>query len=118
VGFVVDKVAAVGFPCQSSFHRLLHNHHHLSSGASTIGQVATVPTKNNNNKKYYPKTEVDTVDILVYQPLKTSLNGTLPPLQQHSKGSKVAAVAVYLIFKSSLGILLNKIHSLVKIKHK
>jgi hypothetical protein len=27
-----------GFPCQSSFHRLLHNHHHLSSGAGTIGQ--------------------------------------------------------------------------------
>jgi hypothetical protein len=35
VGFVVDKVALghvfseyFGFPCQSSFHRLLHNHHH------------------------------------------------------------------------------------------
>jgi hypothetical protein len=27
-----------GFPCQFSFHRLLHNHHHLSSGAGTIGQ--------------------------------------------------------------------------------
>jgi hypothetical protein len=27
-----------GFPCQSSFHQLLHNHHHLSSGAGTIGQ--------------------------------------------------------------------------------
>jgi hypothetical protein len=25
-------------PCQSSFHQLLHNHPHLSSGASTIGQ--------------------------------------------------------------------------------
>jgi hypothetical protein len=36
VGFVVDKVALgqvffeyFGFPCQSSFHQLLHNHHHL-----------------------------------------------------------------------------------------
>jgi hypothetical protein len=45
VGFVVDKVALgqvssewVGFPCQSSFHQFLHNHHHLSSGAGTIGQ--------------------------------------------------------------------------------
>jgi hypothetical protein len=45
VGFVVEKVALeqvfseyFGFPCQSSFHRLLHNHHHLSSGAGTIGQ--------------------------------------------------------------------------------
>jgi hypothetical protein len=46
VGFVVDKVALgqvfseyIGFPCQSSFHQLLHNHHHqLSSGAGTISQ--------------------------------------------------------------------------------
>jgi hypothetical protein len=45
VGFVVDKVALeevffeyLGFPCQSSFHQLLHNHPHLSSGAATIGQ--------------------------------------------------------------------------------
>jgi hypothetical protein len=44
VGFVVDKVALgqvfseyFGFPCQSSFHRLLYNHHQ-SSGAGTIGQ--------------------------------------------------------------------------------
>jgi hypothetical protein len=27
-----------GFPCQPSFHQLLHNHPHLSSGAGTIGQ--------------------------------------------------------------------------------
>jgi hypothetical protein len=39
VEFVVDKVALrqvfseyFGFPCQSSFHQLLHNHPHLSSG--------------------------------------------------------------------------------------
>jgi hypothetical protein len=45
VWFVVDKVALgqvfseyFGFPCQSSFHQLLHNHPHLSSGAGTIGQ--------------------------------------------------------------------------------
>jgi hypothetical protein len=45
VGFVVDKVALgqvfseyFGFPCQSSFHQFLHNHHHLSSVAGTIGQ--------------------------------------------------------------------------------
>jgi hypothetical protein len=44
VGFVVDKVALgqvfseyFGFPCQFSFHRLLHIH--LSSGAGTIGQL-------------------------------------------------------------------------------
>jgi hypothetical protein len=34
-----------GFPCQFSFHRLLQIHHHLSSGAGTIGQlVADVPS--------------------------------------------------------------------------
>jgi hypothetical protein len=45
MGFVVDKVALgplfseyFGFPCQSSFHQLLHNHPHLSSGAGTIDQ--------------------------------------------------------------------------------
>jgi hypothetical protein len=65
VGFVVDKVALgqvfsenFGFPCQSSFHQLLHNHHHLSSGARTTGQlVAAVlsglsltPLRINHNK--------------------------------------------------------------------
>jgi hypothetical protein len=52
VGFVAAKVALgqifskhFGFPCQSSFHQLLQDHHHLSSGASTIGQtVAAVPS--------------------------------------------------------------------------
>jgi hypothetical protein len=51
VWFVVDKVALgqvfseyFGFLYQSSFHRLLHIHHHPSSGAGTIGQlVADVP---------------------------------------------------------------------------
>jgi hypothetical protein len=51
VGLVVDDVALgqvfseyIGFPCQFSFHRLLHNHH-LSSGADTIGKlVADVPS--------------------------------------------------------------------------
>jgi hypothetical protein len=45
VRFVVDKVMLgqvfseyYGFPCQSSFHQLLHNHPHLSSGAGTIDQ--------------------------------------------------------------------------------
>jgi hypothetical protein len=51
VGFVVNKVALgqvfsdyFGFPCQVLFHRMLNVHHHLSSGAGTIGQfVADVP---------------------------------------------------------------------------
>jgi hypothetical protein len=39
VGFVVDKVALghvfseyFGFPCQSSFHQFLQNHHHFHLG--------------------------------------------------------------------------------------
>jgi hypothetical protein len=43
---VLEQVfsAYFGFPCQFSFHRLLHTHH-LSFGAGTIGQlVADVPS--------------------------------------------------------------------------
>jgi hypothetical protein len=46
VGFVVDKVALgqvfseyFGFPCQFSFQRLLHTHHHVSCVAGTVGQI-------------------------------------------------------------------------------
>jgi hypothetical protein len=45
MGFVVDKVALgqvffeyFSFPCQYSFQRLLHSHHHLSPVAGTIAQ--------------------------------------------------------------------------------
>jgi hypothetical protein len=45
VGFVVNKMTLeqvlseyFGFPGQSSFQQLLHNHHHLSSGAGKIGK--------------------------------------------------------------------------------
>jgi hypothetical protein len=52
VGFVADKMELglvfseyFGFPCQFSFHRLLHIHHHLSSEAGTISQLmANVPS--------------------------------------------------------------------------
>jgi hypothetical protein len=44
--FVVGKVALgqvfseyFGFPCQSSFHQFLHNHHPLSSGAELFQAV-------------------------------------------------------------------------------
>jgi hypothetical protein len=66
MGFVVDKVALeqvfseyFGFPCQFSFHRLLHTNH-LSSGAGTTGQlVADVPSGLSltppQEKKYFLK---------------------------------------------------------------
>jgi hypothetical protein len=68
VGFVVDKVALeevfseyFGFPCQFSFHPLLHIHYHLSSGAGTTGQLAAdvpsglslTPTQESKKKKIY-----------------------------------------------------------------
>jgi hypothetical protein len=51
VGFVVDKVALgqvfseyFGFPCQSSFHQILHRHNQLGV-AGTIGHsVANAPS--------------------------------------------------------------------------
>jgi hypothetical protein len=53
-------------PCQSSFHQFLHNHHHLSSGAGTIGQqwrhyqeTQSHPTK--NKKKLRVNYEVERV---------------------------------------------------------
>jgi hypothetical protein len=52
MGFVVDEVALgqvffeyLSFPCQFSFHRLLHTNHHISPGAGTISElVADVPS--------------------------------------------------------------------------
>jgi hypothetical protein len=52
VGFVVGEVALgqvfskyFGFPCQFSFHWLLHTHHHLLSKAGTKGQIlADIPS--------------------------------------------------------------------------
>jgi hypothetical protein len=59
VGSVVDKVALgnvfsgyFGFPCQSSFHQILHNHPHLLSGAGSgrsTKWTQSHPTENNNN---------------------------------------------------------------------
>jgi hypothetical protein len=82
VGFVVDKVAPgqvfseyFGFPCQSSFHRLLHNHHHLSSGASSgrsTKWTQSHPTKNNKKTKERLRYEPDdrgTV-VLLHRPSK------------------------------------------------
>jgi hypothetical protein len=55
VGFVVNKVTLeqvfseyFGFPCQSSYHQFLHNHHHpglvqqASSGRSTHSHTARI----------------------------------------------------------------------------
>jgi hypothetical protein len=71
MGFVVEKVALgqvipeyFGFPCQFSFHRLLHTHH-LSSGAGTIDQiVADVPsglslTSPLEKKKNYERRKIE-----------------------------------------------------------
>jgi hypothetical protein len=60
VGFVVDEVALgqvfseyFGFPYKFSYHRLLHIHHHLPSGASTVDQL--VPEVSHHPKKLKKK---------------------------------------------------------------
>jgi hypothetical protein len=94
VGFVVDKVALgrvfseyFGFPCQFSFHRLLHTHQ-LSSGAGTTGQlVADVPsglsltppreTKKKITSKLYWNTQVHRIainEISKYEHIKVEYN--------------------------------------------
>jgi hypothetical protein len=73
VGFVVEKVVLgqvfseyFGFPCQSSFHQLLHNHHHLSSGACIIGQFH--PTKKENSQERQVKEEIVTQNGIPFWP--------------------------------------------------
>jgi hypothetical protein len=65
---MVDKVALgqvfsdyFGFPCQSSFHQFLHNHHHLSSGRGwynrpVSGRRTQSPTP--QIKKKSPRTQI------------------------------------------------------------
>jgi hypothetical protein len=90
VGFVVDKVALgqvfseyFGFPCQSSFHQLLHNHPHLSPGACTIGQkwpqnlVDLVPSHQKNlldlTRNFIKKEKLQTYSILLPSYLLSTL---------------------------------------------
>jgi hypothetical protein len=45
INSVADFSEYFGTPCQFVFHQFLQNHHHLSSGAGTIGQtVAALPS--------------------------------------------------------------------------
>jgi hypothetical protein len=59
-----------GFPCQFSFHRLLHIHHHLSSGAGTIGPISGRRTKwtqvSLNPKKLKKKSQANLSGLLLY----------------------------------------------------
>jgi hypothetical protein len=61
VGFVVNKVALgqffsqyFYFPCQSSFHQLLHDHHHLIIwdwyNRPVVAALPSYLTKNNKEK--------------------------------------------------------------------
>jgi hypothetical protein len=43
-----------GFPCQFSFHRLLHTHHHLSSGAGTVGKIVADVQKRKKLIQFHP----------------------------------------------------------------
>jgi hypothetical protein len=103
----VDKVALgqvfseyCGFPCHS-FHRLLHTHHHPSSGAGTIGQtVATIPSglsltspqetkkKKENRPDYVCSGSVNLLDVMC---------GGVPAGTERS----MAAISVEATFRSS-----------------
>jgi hypothetical protein len=74
VGSVVDKVALgrvfseyFGFPCHFLFPRLLHIHHHLSSGAGTIDQlVAYVPSGLSITPPQETKKKTNVFKVYVY----------------------------------------------------
>jgi hypothetical protein len=58
VGFVVDKVALgqvfseyFGFPCQSSFHQILHHYNHPGRSTCRVDPVWTQPPHYANLKK-------------------------------------------------------------------
>jgi hypothetical protein len=83
VGFVVDKVALgqgfseyFGFPCQFSFHRLLHTHHHLSSLAGTVGQlvdsVSPHPKKLERKKVRVPWCHLELCQCMFEHALRSS----------------------------------------------
>jgi hypothetical protein len=94
VGFVVDKVALgqvsseyFSFPCQFSFHRLLHIHH-LSSGAGTIvhlvadvpNGLSLIPPQKTKKKKKSNILQEDNPSLnllLKYMPRKEKLVSTL-----------------------------------------
>jgi hypothetical protein len=92
VGFVVNKVALgqvfpeyFSFPCQFSFHLLLHTHH-LSSDAGTVGQLMVdVPsglslTPPQETKKYSWTLQVFITVALIHTPY-SSLEHTLKSSQ-------------------------------------
>jgi hypothetical protein len=75
VGFVVDKVALeqvfpeyFGFPCQFALHRLLHSHHHLSSGAGAVGQNSGHSTKWTHSHPMKKRIWEVTSDLRVWWP--------------------------------------------------
>jgi hypothetical protein len=67
----VDKVTSgqvsseyFDFPSQSGFHELLHNHHHLSSGAAVpIGLSPTPPRIKNYNENAICTTGRTCIDL-------------------------------------------------------
>jgi hypothetical protein len=82
-----------GFPCQFAFHRLLHNHHHIWSGADAIGQkVATVPSGLglSPRKKHHPVSRnyikgTSNCSSWTWEPIvgSLSLRQTLPSICLH-----------------------------------
>jgi hypothetical protein len=119
VGFVVDKVALgqvfseyFGIPCQSSFHRLIHNHHR-SSGAGTIGQLwpsyqvdSVSPHPEKLKKKVTNHVDLHFNDKQTYgknKPVRFPLNG-----YSTFKQSVLFPVNGYSMFKKLVRLLLSE----------
>jgi hypothetical protein len=128
VGFVVGKVALgrvffkyFDFPCESSFHQLLHNHPHISSGADTIGQKwpqykRLSPTPLAIKKSYKPEGRAfdslwsSSTDLIL--PNRTMALGSTQPLTEKStrnlpegngrparKADKLTAICEPIVYK-------------------
>jgi hypothetical protein len=100
VGFVVDKVALgqgfseyFGFPCHSSFHQLLHNHH-LSSRAGTIGQEW--PTYQVDSVSPHPeKLKKENYVTTLFQQMRPCNFGMMT-VNDEPEGMRQGAVMIYI----------------------
>jgi hypothetical protein len=108
VEFVADKVALgqvfseyFGFPCQFSFHRLLHTHH-LPSGAGAIvkmvadvpsGLSLTPPQETKNKKLYTPEDRIRKLFFCHYRYVLKSHN-------RKSKLNHYRIIIIVFLFKS------------------
>jgi hypothetical protein len=90
-----------GFPCQSTFHLLFHNHLHYSPEAGTIGQEwpqcqqPHKPNNNNNNNSYGVFAVLHLISLYKNFPQRTRQITASKTRQQCSWGRNVPATSTY-----------------------